>query len=336
MSISRSRDRMVRLLHKRGYVFRECLVAPFHFGVPNDRLRYFLMARLRSSFPGASATPAKAPNENDTPKFTFDPDREPIYTSWPFPAFVEDPSLTIKPYAFEMPRIENFLDGKEHEEANKAFLLTKKLIVERPNFRFDVLKPSSTRSSCFTKAYGSHHVKNGGGLLQTENMEQDQYDFADAESIARLGLRFFSPTEVARLHAFPLEETKENDEQESGKNKKEEVTVEGTKTTVRRFTLHATRNGKYALKFPETMTAIQRFRLLGNSLNVWVVAELLRGVLFAEHEGMPTDQQSCITDMEVLPKPNTNNNNKQERSSLDSGSDDDEKDEREPKRRREG
>ena len=34
------------------------------------------------------------------------------------------------------------------------------------------------------------------------------------------------------------------------------------------------------LEFPDSVTLMQRYRLLGNSLNCWVVAELLRCELF--------------------------------------------------------
>ncbi|KAF9166313.1 tRNA (cytosine-5-)-methyltransferase [Actinomortierella ambigua] len=353
--VSRSRDRMVRLLRKRGYVFRECLVAPYNFGVPNDRLRYFLMARLRSSFKGQQQTTTATTSDPASSLLPFDPEREPIYTTWPFPAFVEDPCLVIEPFHWEIPQIQDFLDADP--EAGKPYLLPRKLILDRPNFRFDILRPSSTRSSCFTKAYGSHHVKSGGGLLQTVDQGEGQegYDFADSEAIANLGLRFFSPSEVARLHAFPLKEEgsreKEEEEEEeeeakdaedSNRNQQRQqqqqqeqqrqqcFTVQGTRTSLRRFTLGVTQNGKHTLEFPAAMTAIQRFRLLGNSLNVWVVAELLRGILFAEHGDdddqqqalPPTEQRSCAK-AEPLPETDpvlnsiSNNNNSEDRHTDD-------------------
>lgn len=129
MQTSRSRDRLVRLLNKMGYVFRECLLAPFNFGVPNDRLRYFLMARLRSTF------------ENDQQQQSgilhaagFDPETELIYTNWPFPAFVEDPKKKLDQHPFVLPEIRHFLD--KDEDQTKEFLLPRQLILERPNFRF--------------------------------------------------------------------------------------------------------------------------------------------------------------------------------------------------------
>ncbi|GJJ69938.1 tRNA (cytosine38-C5)-methyltransferase [Entomortierella parvispora] len=292
---SRSRDRLVRLLNKMGYVFRECLLAPFNFGVPNDRLRYFLMARLRSSFSDEQQQQQLSSGTGDIRSKVFDPETEPIYTNWPFPAFVEDPNKKLNQHPFTLPEIRHFLDKDESQ--NKEFLLPRQLVLERPNFRFDVLRPSSNRSSCFTKAYGSHHVASGGGLLQTQNMDQQEYDFADSESIANLGLRFLSPTEVARLHVFPLKEECPSDSPFAIKDANSSVTTElqDTLTSIRPFNPRLAQNAEGPfLKFPEKLKAIQRYKLLGNSLNVWVVAELLRAMLFANLAGSPKPVYTII------------------------------------------
>ncbi|KAF9930745.1 tRNA (cytosine-5-)-methyltransferase [Mortierella alpina] len=130
---SRSRERLVTLLHKMGYVFRECLLAPHNFGVPNDRLRYFLMARLRSSFQPLSSPPASSSKEAEP----FNPDTEVVYATWPFPAFVEDPKTSVEQHPFHTPTLEKFLD--QDESAAKDYLLSRQLILERPNFRFGKL-----------------------------------------------------------------------------------------------------------------------------------------------------------------------------------------------------
>ncbi|KAF8948516.1 tRNA (cytosine-5-)-methyltransferase [Haplosporangium gracile] len=309
---SRSRHRLVTLLQKMGYVFRECLLAPYNFGVPNDRLRYFLMARLRSSFD--TPTTSTTQDSLDSKPEKFDPETEVIYTSWPLPAFVEDPRKTLQQHTFSIPELRKFMD--ENEKVGKDYLLSRQLILERPNFRFDILQPSSTRSACFTKAYGSHHVAGGGSLLQTQKMEQQEYDFSNSESIADLGLRFLTPTEVARIHVFPLDEKRESpnpfestntaDNVESGSS---ELSSGDSLTTVRPFNPRLAQGpeGPF-LQFPDTMKALHRYKLLGNSLNVWVVAELLRGVLFADHPGAPRPEyQSAESNAEKAATGSSNN-----------------------------
>jgi hypothetical protein len=125
-------------------------------------------------------------------------------------------------------------------------------------------------------------------------MDQQEYDFSNSESIADLGLRFLTPTEVARIHVFPLDERhglSNPFETTSSTNNTTPVTgygVEDSLTTVRPFNPRLVQGpeGPF-LRFPEKLKALQRYKLLGNSLNVWVVAELLRGILFADHLGAP-------------------------------------------------
>ncbi|KAJ3055145.1 C-5 cytosine-specific DNA methylase [Rhizophlyctis rosea] len=83
-----------------------------------------------------------------------------------------------------------------------------------------------------------------------------QYDFNDPTSLLDLGLRFFTPTEVARLHGFPIDAI--------GKGEY----------------LGDVGHTKHGFEFPEGLTLGQRWKLLGNSLNVRVVGVLMRDILF--------------------------------------------------------
>lgn len=123
-------------------------------------------------------------------------------------------------------------------------------ITKRRNFRFDILQPSSLTSSTITKAYGTHHVIGSGPLLQTRNFGQE-VDFSDPETVLSLGLRFLTPLEVGRLHCFPMD---------SASTTKEEKPLE----------------------FPPSLTIKQQWKLLGNSLNVKVVGDLMTMYLFTE------------------------------------------------------
>lgn len=122
------------LLDKMGYVFRECLLAPYNFGVPNDRLRYFLMARLRSSFDTSATVVSTAQDRTASKAERFNPETEIIYNSWPLPAFVEDPRMSLQQHTFSILDLQKFMD--ENEEDGKDYLLSRQLILERPNFRF--------------------------------------------------------------------------------------------------------------------------------------------------------------------------------------------------------
>ena len=80
-------------------------------------------------------------------------------------------------------------------------------------------------------------------MIQTRELEED-LDYSDRDSLLRAGLRFFTPLEVARLHAFPV------DVKSDGADKME-------------------------FEFPEGFTLRQKWKLLGNSLNVKVVGDII-------------------------------------------------------------
>ncbi|KAJ1552096.1 C-5 cytosine-specific DNA methylase, partial [Cladochytrium tenue] len=79
-------------------------------------------------------------------------------------------------------------------------------------------------------------------------------DFSDTPSLLRHGLRFLTPTEVARLHAFPVDGVNGDSSSSGG---------DGGGTV-------------HGFSFPADVTLRQRWALLGNSLNCRVVAALLR------------------------------------------------------------
>lgn len=136
-----------------GYVFRECLLAPYNFGVPNDRLRYFLMARLRSSFGVSTSTTSTTQDNTDSKPEKFDPETEIIYTSWPLPAFVEEPRKNLQQHTFNIPELQKFMD--EDEKDGKDYLLSRQLILERPNFRFGKFLLTTDRKVAAKGAQGN-------------------------------------------------------------------------------------------------------------------------------------------------------------------------------------
>ncbi|RUS32285.1 S-adenosyl-L-methionine-dependent methyltransferase, partial [Jimgerdemannia flammicorona] len=134
---------------------------------------------------------------------------------------------------------------------------------------FDIVKPPSRRSCCFTKGY-HHYVEATGSILQmAEDLDTaTTFNIYDTllqrqattflvsepspasssppppEAVAllhTLRLRYFTPREVANLMGFPPE-----------------------------------------FGFPESINLKQRYRVLGNSISVRVVAELMRYLIKEE------------------------------------------------------
>ncbi|KAI9330100.1 S-adenosyl-L-methionine-dependent methyltransferase [Obelidium mucronatum] len=220
------RNMLVTVLQRMGYAYTEFIVSPLQFGIPNDRRRYYIAATLGGCLPL---------KDSEEPDLTLN-----LKTVWPLDG--SDSVVVPPPLSMYM---------EQNLEDLKPYLLPTHYITSRPTFRFDIVRPESVRSSTITKAYGSKMVTRAGSFVQTRNMDVTQPNFDDNASIVDLGLRFFTPTEVARLHAFP---------------------IDATESTSR----------SHKLEFPESVSLSQRYNLLGNSLNVKVIGELMKHCFFAK------------------------------------------------------
>ncbi|NXD90088.1 TRDMT methyltransferase, partial [Chaetorhynchus papuensis] len=260
---SSARNQLLQTLTTCGFKYQEFLLSPTCLGIPNSRLRYFLIAKLHHE-PFSFQSPGQV---SLFVLLEFASFRE----DWGFSLSSEEKNLdpSIGPHcsskknlpkgAFlfkletveEMERkhnqdsdssiqmLKDFLE-EENEEMSQYFLPPKSLL--RYAFLLDIVKPTCRRSTCFTKGYG-HYVEGTGSVLQTavdielESVFKHIDDLPEEEKLMKLStlkLRYFTPREIANLHGFSLE-----------------------------------------FGFPEKVTVKQCYRLLGNSLNVHVVAKLI-------------------------------------------------------------
>ncbi|KAJ3360072.1 tRNA (cytosine-5-)-methyltransferase [Allomyces javanicus] len=253
---SECRRILVNALAARGFEIAECLLEPTALGVPNSRLRYYLLARRR-----------KGGEEGAEEKEAYS-DRGVVQTTWPVRFGVvkdegesstsdagangtvetltdtgaddklhDQPQPTATTSAVSVDPIAKYLDA----EPDPTCAVPEPWIRQSKKFIFDIVSDHGARSATFTKAYGSKHVFGSGPFIASVPESALTKDvLGNVEQVLALKPRFFSPTEVARLHCFPAEMT-----------------------------------------FPPGVTKAQQYRLLGNSLNVKVVGELMK-VLFAE------------------------------------------------------
>ncbi|XP_030055440.1 tRNA (cytosine(38)-C(5))-methyltransferase isoform X1 [Microcaecilia unicolor] len=268
---SSARNVFLQTLEKCGFQYQEFLLSPTCLGIPNSRLRYFLIAKLLPepfSFQTSSQILTEFPNpegmclqERSVPMnldkdWPFVPAEETKMTSKPSRQYSEQGPFLFKletPEDAERKKTQNndisiqmlqvFLeDGAE--DLSQYFLPPKSLL--RYALLLDIVKPTSRRSTCFTKGYG-HYVEGTGSVLQSaEDVEMESVfklleTLSEEEKLKRLStlqLRYFTPREIAKLHGFPQE-----------------------------------------FSFPDKTTVKQRYRLLGNSLNVHIVAKLITALL---------------------------------------------------------
>ncbi|XP_035162757.1 tRNA (cytosine(38)-C(5))-methyltransferase isoform X2 [Callithrix jacchus] len=262
--VSSTRDLLLQTIENCGFQYQEFLLSPTSLGIPNSRLRYFLIAKLQSEplpfqapgqvlmeFPKIeSAHPQKyamdvenkIQGKNTDPNISFDSS---IHCSG------KDAILFKLETAEEIHRknqqdsdlsVQMLKDFLEDDVDMNQYLLPPKSLL-RYALLLDIVQPTCRRSMCFTKGYGSY-IEGTGSVLQTaedvqiENIYKSLTNLSQEEKITKLlmlKLRYFTPKEVANLLGFPPE-----------------------------------------FGFPEKITVKQRYRLLGNSLNVHVVAKLIK------------------------------------------------------------
>lgn len=76
-------------------------------------------------------------------------------------------------------------------------------LIERWGSAMDIVYPDSKRCCCFTKSY-YRYVKGTGSLLATsEIFKYGSTQKPEVHYLKELGLRYFTPREVANLHSFP-------------------------------------------------------------------------------------------------------------------------------------
>ncbi|KAI8895805.1 S-adenosyl-L-methionine-dependent methyltransferase [Globomyces pollinis-pini] len=191
--ISESRNELYRVLDSLNYHIDEFLVSPVILGIPNDRKRYYLAAYLDGS------KPTENPDVTDISR---------IHRN--FTTYCSNLKETDNT---EVQSLANYLELLTDEEMT-PYLVKPADIRKRTNFQFDVVQPGGNHSSTFTKAYGTHHFFGSGSFLQTHNLDvshpcinsQSPFDTIDNELLISCKPRFFTPTEVARLHYFPIDE----------------------------------------------------------------------------------------------------------------------------------
>ncbi|XP_038611860.1 tRNA (cytosine(38)-C(5))-methyltransferase isoform X2 [Tachyglossus aculeatus] len=239
--VSSTRDLLVQTIEKCGFQYQEFLLSPTSLGIPNSRLRYFLIAKLQSSpfpfqvqgqilteFPEVGSgnsqrcTVAVTGGEDGSAGHCREKKMEPkCHLADSTPCSGREAVLFKLETAAEMQRkqqqdsnlsvqmLKGFLE--EDKGLSQYFLPPKSLL--RYALLLDIVKPTCRRSTCFTKGYGSY-IEGTGSVLQTaeEVQIEDVYESLETlpeeeklRKLSTLKLRYFTPREIANLHGFPPE-----------------------------------------------------------------------------------------------------------------------------------
>jgi tRNA (cytosine38-C5)-methyltransferase len=163
---SATRNLVVRSLETCGFAIKELRMSPMQLGLPNQRMRYFLLAKRR-------------PLE-----------------------FRGEPSELCRSAACLAchlgPTVQSYLDRQASESLGE-FLVPRHTILSH-GLKFDIVRRDSAKTMCFTKGY-SRLVEGAGSVLQQLDGRSDSV--TDPSVLLGLGLRFFTPSEILRIHGFP-------------------------------------------------------------------------------------------------------------------------------------
>lgn len=264
---SKTREEFVGILESLGYVVQEFLLNPNQFGIPNSRLRYYLLAKKKplefsflfrkeddhhNSKPITDAESlekivmaSKGMESGHTSETSLEPKSG---SSQPIQLGVEceDDSKGTKHQDQEKSCLEvcktlSHYCEELHGDSLTSFLVPDK-ILSKYAIALDIVRSSSLHSCCFTRGYGNYAV--GTGSVMQQSLEEKELtkcfrEFKDSaddvECLRILNLRYFTPREVANLMCFPAD-----------------------------------------FSFPSHLTMKQCYKALGNSLNVRVVSFLIR------------------------------------------------------------
>ncbi|MCL4135916.1 UNVERIFIED_CONTAM: hypothetical protein GTU68_002377 [Idotea baltica] len=252
---SEAHEKLLGVLQKRSYNYQEFMLSPSQFGIPNSRLRYYLIAKIS---PKAFSFNTSEKIEQTLPVCTcyhsILPEGSTSCSSCLLPLCLDasraiqrrfekwhasDLASTRSLHSFQL-ELSSFLEPLRDVIPH----LVERRTLLKYSTVFDIVHPASRGSCCFTKGY-AHYVQGTGSVLQ-HNLEQnldsvfreikalDPTDPAFEQLLSSLQLRYFTPREVLRLMCFPEE-----------------------------------------FEIPSKCSSRQAYKALGNSINVFVVTLLL-------------------------------------------------------------
>ncbi|KAJ7151682.1 S-adenosyl-L-methionine-dependent methyltransferase [Mycena filopes] len=192
---SSTRNLLVSTLRGLGYTTAEFLLTPLQFGIPNSRLRYYLLAK-RSPF-SFHNLPKNSPDE----ALRYIPGRG--SSTWADRRGLVQSELDPIPDD-DVHQVRDYLDPEPVE----GYEILDRVLLKWGRL-FDIVLPSSHRTCCFTRGY-TQLVERSGSILQMN--EDDVFTTSGFDTFLRahstdgavrtldtLRLRYFSPGELLRL-----------------------------------------------------------------------------------------------------------------------------------------
>ena len=197
---SESRALLIEALKERDYDYQEFILSPNQFQIPNQRDRYFLIARS-TPFP---AIPANTPKLGSCLRVI--PGNENcvniVYKNGTAEMGTKESQELWNSLNSKCLCISEFLDDETVLGSDISEHLVKRQVLEKSGHSLDIVSPDDKFSCCFTKAYRKYNIGTGS-ILQTHLPYQSAPIARDVDNLLSLKLRYFTGSEMKRLHGFP-------------------------------------------------------------------------------------------------------------------------------------
>ncbi|CAF3801550.1 unnamed protein product, partial [Rotaria sordida] len=164
---SQAHQLLLNTLETYNYYYQQYLLSPIQFGIPNSRLRYYLIAKQEEKSIDIHSSLIQTQNS------FYENDQITNKCSHSSEILIDSNQLML---------INDFLISNE----NSNFELDEKQL-KRALHVCDIITCHAKRSFCFTKSYGKY-FEGTGSLIRTLSNR----------------IRYFTPQEIANLHCFPL------------------------------------------------------------------------------------------------------------------------------------
>jgi len=241
---SDTREMFVSTLTSRNFVFQEFLLSPNDFGIPNSRTRYYLIAKYRQAFT-FECTASLLSDVADICHGQCICNTKSAENTLTTVCIRE--KLKMQCLQCTRYKLSKFV---EHDNMEN-YLLSKEVLL-RYHSILDITYVHASRSCCFTKAYGKYIEGTGSVITEVSEMEVEKV-YGDV-SMTTDDAEKYRLLSTLKLRYFAPREV----------------------GNLMCFPCE--------FSFPDETTLKQKYRVLGNSVNVFVISSLMKWFLFSDIE----------------------------------------------------
>ena len=173
--ISEANKMLTDILNKKNYSFLQFLLSPIQFNIPNNRLRFYLIASNIKKF--------------NIKEYANNPNK-----------FIDDANILFKDKMLPKIDLQTFINFNSSDDylINKKYYLAKEILDKKSCLSMDIALLKDTSTNCFTKGYTKLFKGTGSLLLVEEKLYKKQLNPSSLFGF----LRYFTPNEILKFLFF--------------------------------------------------------------------------------------------------------------------------------------